>query len=83
MADDDLPAIAEIAPRDAHARLARGAVLVDVREAGEHATGVPDGALAVPRAALEADPARWLPDRDAEVLLVCAGGLRSRAATCG
>ncbi len=69
--------IDEIEPLEAQARRQRGAVLVDVREPGEHATGVPEGALAVPRAQLEGDPGRWLPDRDAEVLLICGSGKRS------
>lgn len=72
--------IEDLAPADARERQTRGAVLVDVREAGEHATGLADGALAVPRAALEADPGRWLPARDADVLLICGSGVRSRRA---
>ena len=72
--------IPDIDATAAEARRRHGAILVDVREPGEHATGVPVGALAVPRAALEAEPARWLPDPDAEVLLVCGSGRRSRLA---
>src|SRR5687768_3590469 len=75
-----MPAIVDLAPADARARQQRGAVLVDVRDPGEHASGVADGALAVPRAMLEADPGRWLPERDADVLLICGTGLRSRRA---
>ena len=69
--------IDEIDPLEARRRRAAGSLLLDVREPGEHATGLPEGAIAVPRAQLEADPATWAPDRDAEVLLVCAGGRRS------
>jgi molybdopterin/thiamine biosynthesis adenylyltransferase/rhodanese-related sulfurtransferase len=50
---------------------------VDVREPHEHALGMADGALGVPRADLEADPGACLPDRDADVLLICQGGGRS------
>ena len=72
--------IEEITPSEALRRQQAGASLVDVREPGEHALGLPRDALAVPRAALEAAPAQWLPDPGAEVLLVCAGGMRSLAA---
>ncbi|WP_146910634.1 molybdopterin-synthase adenylyltransferase MoeB [Arenimonas daejeonensis] len=69
--------IAEITPAQARERQAGGCVLVDVREPGEHALGLPEGAIAVARAALEAEPRRWLPDPDAEVLLICGSGRRS------
>jgi molybdopterin/thiamine biosynthesis adenylyltransferase/rhodanese-related sulfurtransferase len=72
--------IEEIGPAEALRRQQAGARLVDVREPGEHALGLPREALAVPRAALEAAPAQWLPDAGAEVLLICAGGMRSLAA---
>ena len=72
--------IEEIGPAEALRRQQAGARLVDVREPGEHALGLPRDALAVPRAALEAAPAQWLPDAGAEVLLICAGGMRSLAA---
>ncbi|KFN47020.1 molybdopterin-synthase adenylyltransferase MoeB [Arenimonas metalli] len=72
--------IEEIGPAEALRRQQAGARLVDVREPGEHALGLPRDALAVPRAALEAAPAQWLPEPAAEVLLICAGGVRSLAA---
>ena len=72
--------IEEIGPAEALRRQQAGARLVDVREPGEHALGLPRDALAVPRAALEAAPTQWLPDAGAEVLLICAGGMRSLAA---
>jgi molybdopterin/thiamine biosynthesis adenylyltransferase/rhodanese-related sulfurtransferase len=69
--------IREIAPAEALARLRDGAVLVDVREPAERATGMADGAIGVPRAVLEADPRPHLPEADAEVLLICQSGRRS------
>ncbi|KFN45707.1 molybdopterin-synthase adenylyltransferase MoeB [Arenimonas composti] len=69
--------IREIDPAQAQARQRAGARLIDVREPGEHASGLAAGALAVPRAVLEADPAAHAPDREAELLLICAGGRRS------
>ncbi|KAF1709783.1 molybdopterin biosynthesis protein MoeB [Pseudoxanthomonas kalamensis DSM 18571] len=73
-------AIREISPQQARLRQAQGAVLVDVREDHERAGGQAEGALGVPRAALEADPRRWLPDPGVEVLLLCQVGARSLAA---
>lgn len=72
--------IEEITPAEALRRQQAGARLVDVREPGEHALGLPRDALAVPRAALEAAPAQWLPAVDSDVLLICAAGMRSLAA---
>src|SRR5690606_33922974 len=57
-----------------------GARLIDVREPGEHASGVPEGAFAIPRAQLEAEPAAHAPDLAGELLLICAAGGRSRLA---
>lgn len=73
-------AIVQISPEEALRKLRAGALLIDVREPGEHASGLPEGALAVPRAELEAQPQRWIPDAQREVLLICAGGPRSERA---
>ena len=54
-----------------------------MREAHERATGFATGALGIARAELEADPAATLPDRDAEVLLICQSGGRSLKAAAG
>lgn len=74
--------VRRIEPAEALRRQQAGALLIDVREPDEHALGIPQGALAVPRAELEADPDRWIPARDREVLLICAGGPRSERAAC-
>ena len=73
-------AIREISPRDARERQAQGALLVDVREPDEHALGTPAQSLCVPRARLEADPSATAPHPGSELLLICAGGVRSLAA---
>lgn len=73
-------AISEITPIQARERQAQGALLVDVREPDEHALGTPAQALCVPRATLEADPAATAPHTQSELLLICAGGVRSLAA---
>ncbi|MBP6597519.1 MAG: molybdopterin-synthase adenylyltransferase MoeB [Arenimonas sp.] len=69
--------IEHLSPVQALARQASGALLVDVREPGEHALGLPAGALAVPRAELESQPQRWAPEPGAPVMLICASGVRS------
>lgn len=69
--------IERITPAEALGRLREGAVLVDVRESHERATGFAEGALGIARAELEADPQSALPDREAQVLLICQSGGRS------
>jgi len=69
--------IAEILPDEAYQRQRGGALLVDVREDDERAQGFAEGALGVPLAELEADPARYLPARDADILIICRSGQRS------
>lgn len=72
--------IPEIPPRQARERQRLGALLVDIRDAHERVSGQAEGALAISRAELEAEPASHLPGPDAEVLLICQLGQRSRAA---
>ena len=66
-----------ITPAEAMDRMRAGAVLVDVREAHERAGGHAEGSLGLAKAELEADPAVALPNRDAEILLICQSGSRS------
>lgn len=72
--------VPEIDPRAAHALALAGAPLIDVRELEERAQGAPEGSLHVPRAQLGAAAERVAPRRDRTVLLICAGGTRSRLA---
>ncbi|MEG2805578.1 molybdopterin-synthase adenylyltransferase MoeB [Stenotrophomonas sp.] len=69
--------IPELSPEQARARVAHGAVLIDVREAHERAGGMAEGARGVARAALLAEPAAHLPAVDGEILLICQSGKRS------
>ena len=69
-----------ITPADALRRQREGAVIVDVRESHERATGFAEGALGIARGELEADPQAALPDRDADVLIICQSGARSMKA---
>ena len=68
--------IREITPAEAFALMSRGARLVDVRDPDEHALGTPRGATCLPRATLEADPAR-VGAGSCDLLLICGSGRRS------
>ena len=76
-------AIDNLTPEQVQAELANGALLVDVRDAGERAGGVIPGAIHAARGMLEfyADPASplHLPqlDPNRRVILHCASGGRS------
>ncbi len=72
--------IREIGPAEARQRLQAGALLVDVRADHERALGMASGALGVVRDRLEAVPGDFLPDVDAEILLICQSGRRSQLA---
>lgn len=66
-----------ITPAEARRRQQIGVLLVDVRESHEHATGHAADALCISRTALEADPGATLPDRNAEIMVICQAGSRS------
>ena len=66
-----------LTPAEALQRQRRGVLLVDVRESHEHATGHAADALCVSLATIEVDPIGVLPDRDAQVMLICQAGSRS------
>lgn len=55
-----------------------GTQLIDLRNADERALGMAEGALGVAREELLRDPASYLPDHDAPVMLLCAMGVRSQ-----
>lgn len=73
--------IPEIAPADALARQARGALLVDVREDGERASGTPAGAVGLSRGFLELRIEQVEADRQRPMLLLCGSGQRSLLAS--
>lgn len=79
--------VENLSPQQVAAELASGAVLVDIREPGEHEqTGTIPGSVSAPRGMLEfwADPAspyhRPEFDPQARVILHCASGGRSALA---
>ncbi|MEO6967518.1 MAG: molybdopterin-synthase adenylyltransferase MoeB [Rhodanobacteraceae bacterium] len=69
--------IHEITPREALARQRAGALLIDVREPFEHATGVPPNAIALPRVDIPQRIAAVAPDQSLTILTICGHGQRS------
>lgn len=69
--------IAEVSATEALARQLGGALLVDVREDNERATGTPSGALGLSRGFLELRIEQSEPDRQREILVLCGSGQRS------
>jgi len=73
--------ITEVDVDQAQAIAAKGdAVFIDVREPSEYDEGVVAGALCVPRGTLELQIEKAVPERDKEIVLYCAGGIRSALA---
>src|SRR4051794_19466807 len=54
-----------------------GTVVLDVREADEYEQGALPRAVHIPRGFLESQVENKIPDRDAQILVYCAGGMRS------
>jgi molybdopterin/thiamine biosynthesis adenylyltransferase/rhodanese-related sulfurtransferase len=69
--------IPEVPPAEALARQAQGALLIDVREDGERAAGLPAGALGLSRGFLELRIEQAEPDRQRPILTLCGSGARS------
>jgi sulfur-carrier protein adenylyltransferase/sulfurtransferase len=70
--------IREVDTATAEEALARpGAVVLDVREADEYGQGALPGAVHIPRGFLESQVEGKLADRDAPIVVYCAGGTRS------
>jgi molybdopterin/thiamine biosynthesis adenylyltransferase/rhodanese-related sulfurtransferase len=70
--------VPEITPAELAREIqSRKPVLVDVREKDETDAGVLPGARKVPRGFLELRIEETVPDRDADLVLYCAGGTRS------
>src|SRR5687768_15673148 len=71
--------VGEITPEQIRQRLAAGErfLLLDVREQDEVATGIIPGAAHLSRAHFESRIEDIVEDKDAEVVVYCAGGVRS------
>jgi sulfur-carrier protein adenylyltransferase/sulfurtransferase len=72
--------ITERTPVEVEARLATGAVLIDVREPDEFEQGAIEGARPIPRGVLESTIRGQVPDPGREIVLYCAVGARSALA---
>ncbi len=69
--------IGEVDPSEVKELLQEGAVIIDLRETDELASGILPGAKHVPRSYLETRIEGIVPNRDAHVILYCASGNRS------
>jgi molybdopterin/thiamine biosynthesis adenylyltransferase/rhodanese-related sulfurtransferase len=75
---EDLKArIQEVSPGEARALSEAGALLLDIREAEELASGTPVAAVHMGRAFLELRIEDLARDTDQTIVLMCAGGVRS------
>jgi molybdopterin/thiamine biosynthesis adenylyltransferase/rhodanese-related sulfurtransferase len=61
--------------------LAGGALLLDVREPDEYEQGAIPGSVHIPRGQLESNIESRVGDHDREIVVMCAGGVRSAFAT--
>jgi molybdopterin/thiamine biosynthesis adenylyltransferase/rhodanese-related sulfurtransferase len=69
--------ITEVDTSAAAEHIAKGALVLDVREPDEYDEGAIPGAIHIPRGHLEAQVEGKLLDRHASVVVYCAGGVRS------
>ena len=69
--------VREVTPAETELAALGGAVIVDVREASEWEQGYIPGARHVSKSYIEQDIEGITPNRDAPVILYCAGGIRS------
>jgi len=67
----------EIEPSDALVRQRAGALLLDVREDDERVAGIAAGAVGLARGLLEQRIGEIAPEREREILAICASGRRS------
>jgi sulfur-carrier protein adenylyltransferase/sulfurtransferase len=74
---DARASVREVTPAETELAARGGAVIVDVREASEWEQGYIPSARHVSRSYIEQDIEGAAPDRDAPVILYCAGGIRS------
>jgi molybdopterin/thiamine biosynthesis adenylyltransferase/rhodanese-related sulfurtransferase len=69
--------IREVDPAGAEDLLARGALLLDVREPDEYEQGAVPGSVHIPRGHLESQVENRVPEHDRPIVIMCAGGTRS------
>src|SRR5690349_18397684 len=69
--------IPEISPVEAAARSSQGAILLDIRDPDEMKDGSPAAAIRATRSFLELQIEAIAPDPGAELIVLCASGVRS------
>src|SRR5262245_20018637 len=69
--------VREVDTAQAKVLIAAGAKVLDVREADEVEQGVIPGAIHIPRGFLEMRAEEQLVDKNDEIVVYCAGGVRS------
>ncbi|NLA34309.1 MAG: molybdopterin-synthase adenylyltransferase MoeB [Actinobacteria bacterium] len=69
--------IAEVSTAEAEELRNAGAIVLDVREADEFEQGSIPGAIFIPRGTLESNVEGRIADKDAKIVVHCAGGVRS------
>ncbi len=69
--------IREVDTAEGERRLADGALLLDVREPDEYDQGAISGSVHIPRGQLESNIENRVSDHDREIVVMCAGGVRS------
>jgi len=69
--------ITEVDTAGGEALLAEEYIVLDVREPDEFEQGAIPGSIHIPRGQLESNIENRVPDRDAKMVVVCAGGVRS------
>lgn len=81
MAEAARQRIREASPEEVKQLAAKGAVVIDVRDAHEYETGHIDGAVNISRGTLEMRIFEVVPDKNAPVVCYCSGGNRGALAT--
>ncbi len=69
--------ISEVEPAEAERVSGAGALILDVREPDETAQGIVPGSIEIVRGNLEATIEARIPDKETEIVVMCAGGVRS------
>lgn len=78
--DDAKSRIRELTVAETRERVAKGAVLIDVREDNEWEASHAAGSIHIGRGIIERDIVQACPEKDTELILYCGGGYRSALA---
>lgn len=81
LVNDVMPNVREVSVDETRERVAKGAILIDVREDNEYEAAHATGAKHMGRGIIERDIVQTIPDKHAEIILYCGGGFRSALAT--